>query len=225
MVAEIWSLLMAVLWCASPTQAQSINLDFGIGDGPSSDYAAAGRAGYWNSLIAGSGTTTAGMLDLAGQPTSVSLTQVGGTDTPTVVDPETTGDNETLMDDYLVTFTSALETCIFLDGLAPGVYEVLIYARMPSQPMVLSETFVDQEVGSPHYEVGGSWPGGHQELVTYSRHLATVGVDGNLDFHSGIVNGGNEADGAALNGAQILLTNIFADGFESGNPSAWGVGP
>ena len=51
--------------------------------------------------------------------------------------------------------------------------------------------------------------------MTYSRHVAIVGPDGNLDLHSGIVPGANAALGAALNGLQIrLLDALFADGFD-----------
>ncbi len=208
-------LLIALSATASPLNAQSLNIDFGEpGAGPASTYAAAGLPGVWNSLRGDHGVTTHNLVGLDGQPTAVSLLQIGGLDTPTVVDPDTSGDDALLMDDYLVTFSPTLESCIFLDGVAPGRYEVLIYARMPNQPDVLSYTSVDQEPGVPYFEVGGPWPGGHQPLITYSRHVAVVGLDGNLDLHSGIPPGANAADGAALNGMQIRRLDLFSDGFE-----------
>ncbi len=220
-------LLLAAGLGAGGAAAQSINVDFGPpGSGPPSSYGAAGQAGVWNSLPALHNTTTVNLLGLDGLPTGADLRQFGGLETLSVADPDTAGDDGVLMDDYLVTIESDLETCIFMTGMVPGEYEVLIYARMPNQPGVLSETWVDQEPNTPHFSVGGPWPGGHQELATYSRHLLTVGGDGRLDFHSGIVPGADELDGAALNGVQFrLLAEIFKDGFESGDTSNWTAVP
>lgn len=203
---------------APPLFAQAINIDFGEpGAGPPPSYGAAGLPGVWNSLRGDHGVTTPNLLGLDGEPTTVSLRQIGGFDTPTVIDPDTTGDDALLMDDYLVTFSPTLESCIYLDGLAPGRYEVLIYARMPNRPDVLSYTSVDQEPGVPYFEVGGPWPGAHEELISYSRHVAVVGASGDLDLHSGIPPGAIAANGAALNGLQIRPLDIFADGFEGGS--------
>ncbi|MEZ5332012.1 MAG: hypothetical protein R2991_08135 [Thermoanaerobaculia bacterium] len=215
----IW--VLAAPLGAGALGAQAFNIDFGEPENaPLATYGAAGQPGVWNAFRADNGMTTTGLVDVAGRVTSVSLLQIGGTDTPTVEDPATTGDDSLLMDDYLVTFTSSLESCIFLDGVAPGRYEVLIYAWMPNQPAVLSYTNVDQELGNPHYEVGGEWPGGQREATTFSRHWADVGVDGNLDLHSGISPGGNELLGAALNALQIRPV-LFGDGFETGDTGRW----
>lgn len=209
------------LVCAQPATGQSFNLDFGQpDDGPPPTYAAAGRAGHWHSLPASHGTTTPDLVDIHGQVTGVSLLQIGGLETVSGVDPATEGDDALLLDDYLVTFDEGLESCIFLDGMQPGLYEVLIYARIPDDT-VLSYTSVDQEPGLPHLEVGGVWTGDHEELISYSRHVAIVGDDGNLDLHSGIAPEMQEEDGAALNGMQVLRVDIFRDGFESGDTSAW----
>jgi hypothetical protein len=107
-----------------------------------------------------------------------------------------------------------------VNGLQPGTYEVLVYARMPD-PAVLSYTSVDQEPGFPHWQVGGAWPGSHAELISYSRHVAVVGALGDLDLHSGIVPGAEPTLGAALNGLQIRRVDLFADGFESADPGGW----
>lgn len=215
--------LLAIGLAAAPAaHAQSLNFDFGNnGTGPPPSYAAAGLPGTWNSLAAAHGSQTTGIVDLAGSPTAVAVTQIGGLALLEEGDLAVTGDHALLLDDFLVTYSASLESCIFLDGLLPGLYEVLIYARMPS-PAVLSYTSVDQEAGTPHHSVGGAWSGGHQELVSYSRHFATVGAGGDLDLHSGIVPGANAALGAALNGLQLIhLSLVFADGFESGSTSAW----
>lgn len=219
--------LLAAGAAAGPAAGQSLNVDIGPpGGGPPHGYAAAGEAGVWNAVPAANDTTTPNLLGLDGVPTTAALRQFGGLELVSVDDPATAGDDGLLMDDYLVTFDDTLETCIFMTGLVPGDYEVLIYARMPIAADVLSDVFVDQEPNVPHYSVGGSWPGGHQELITYSRHLLTVAADGRLDFHSGIVPGAEPADGAALNGLQIRnLAEIFRDGFEIGDASRWSTAP
>jgi hypothetical protein len=217
--------LLAAGVAVAPAAGQSLNIDVApLGVGPPHTYAAAGEAGVWNAIPAANNTTTENLIGLDGVPTAADLQQIGGLDLVTVDDPATTGADGMLMDDYLVTFDDGLETCIFLLQMIPGEYEVLIYAWMPAQPAVLSDAFVDQEPGVPHYSVGGAWPGGHQELVTYSRHTLTVGANGNLYLHSGIVPGANELDGAALNGLQVRnLAEIFKDGFEVGDASRWVV--
>ncbi len=206
---------------AAAAGGQSLNIDVGdAGSGPPATYAAAGQAGVWNSMLAAHGTTEGGVLDLHGNPTPVTLTQIGGLELLTENDPTITGDDALLLDDFLVTYDPVLESCIFLDNLEPGTYEVLIYARMPD-PEIFSYTDVDQEPDNPHTNVGGSWTGGHQELISYSRHLATVGAGGDLDLHSGIVPAADPALGAALAGLQMLRLDIFADGFETGDTSRW----
>ena len=92
-------------------------------------------------------------------------------------------------------------------GLTPGSYEIIIYARMPEQPGVLNRTNVDEEPGNPHHLVGGKWTGHHEEFVTYSFHTAEVAATGptagRLGMHSGVPIGGDLGVGAALNGVQI----------------------
>jgi hypothetical protein len=219
------AILLAVVAGMAPAAAvaQSLNLDFGSsGSGPPATYGAAGRPGVWNSIPAAHGTTTPGLLDLSGAPTGVSVTQIGGLALLDVSDPSVTGDDALLLDDFLVTYDGGLESCIFLNGLLPGTYEVLIYARMPD-PAVESYTSVDQEAGTPHLSVGGAWAGQHAELISFSRHTAVVPAGGDLDLHSGIVPGADPALGAALNGLQVRRLDLFADGFESGDTSAWSV--
>lgn len=199
---------------AGGARAQGFNFDFGpIDTGPPPTYAAAGSAGYWNSIPAAHGTNTPGLRDLTGAVTGVSISQIGGFSLLTQNDPLVTGDDAVLLDDFLVTYSPTLETCIYLNGLQPGVYEVLIYARMPD-PQVLSYASVDQEPGFPHFSIGGAWPGAHSLLGSYSRHVAIVGPGGDLDLHSGVVPGAQPALGAALNGLQVLRLDVFADGFE-----------
>jgi hypothetical protein len=185
---------------------QSINIDFGPvrSAGPAASYAAAGHAGAWNNLPAFHNTFTHNLLGLDGLPTAVRLQQYGGTETLIAEDPETSGEADVLMDDYLVTYTPTLETCLFFRFLEYARYEIIVYARMPNQPTVMSYTSCDEEPGFPHLSIGGAWPGGHAQGVTFSRHFAASDPAlGLLRVHSGIVPGANPADGAALNGIQL----------------------
>jgi hypothetical protein len=210
----------AALAGAGRGAAQSFNFDFGAAlTGPPATYAAAGRAGFWNAIPAAHGSTTTGLVDVDGGLTGASLRQIGGLALLEVLDPAISGDDALLMHDFLVTYDAGLESCIFLEGMQPGTYEVLIYARMPD-PFVLSYTSVDQEPGVPYWSVGGFWPGAHAPYVSYSRHLAQVDAAGWLYLHSGIVPGADPLLGAALNGLQVRLAR-FVDGFESGDVSAW----
>lgn len=196
---------LALLMVCHGADAQSLNIDFGLpADGPSSSYAAAGLPGYWNSIPAYHGTTTFNLKNLAGVATPVQLQQIGGTELLTTNDPMTGGDHGRLMDDYLVTYSASLESCLFIRNLEPGWYEMLTYAWMPSQSAVKSYTSCDEEPGFPHYQVGGAWADGHQQIVTYSRHFAQPDATFlRIRAHSGIVPGANPAMGAALNGIQL----------------------
>lgn len=215
---------LATSW-SSPAQAQAFNIDFGEpGNAPPHTYAAAGRPGVWNGLVAPNGSTTFNLIDVDGLVTDVSVRQLGGTATITDDDPSTLGDDSLLLDDYLVTFSVPIESCLFFENVEPGLYEVLIYAWMPLEPRVFSFTNIDQEEGNPHYEVGGPWTGSHEELVSYSRHHVEVAADGILNMHSGVSPGADPLLGAALNGVQIRpFAEIFSDGFEGGDTSAWDV--
>ena len=217
-----FSVLLACLLATGSVHAQSFNLDFGNPTTkPPSDYAAAGRAGEWVGLVAPHGTTTTNLTDVDGVVTDVRVRQLGGTQTLTADDPATAGNDSLLLDDYLVTF-NAVESCLFFENLEPGDYEVLIYAWMPLEPTVDSLTNIDQEPGNPHVSVGGAWNGSHEEGVTFSRHLVPVGANGILNMHSGLAPGANPSLGAALNAVQIRrIVNLFADGFERGDTSAW----
>jgi hypothetical protein len=183
--------------------AQSFNIDIGpAGTGPPDGYAAAGQAGHWLSIPCTQGATYSNLIDVNGVQTSVSLYQVGGTATQTVNDPDVTGNDAILMNDFIITFTPT-ENCLFLSNLQPGAYDVLIYARMPAQPTVFARTRVDQEPGSPGVLVGGPWPGQQQEFISYSHHIAFVTPSGDLGLHAGVAPGGSYAVGAVMNGVQI----------------------
>ena len=135
--------------------AQDLNIDFGAaGTPPAPTYGAAGQPGVWNAIPAAHGTTTNNLVDVSGGVTAVSISQIGGLALLDDNDPAVSGDDALLLDDFLVTYNAGLESCIYLNSLAAGVYEVWIYARMPDAA-VGSYTSVDQEPDTPHWTVGG----------------------------------------------------------------------
>ncbi len=196
-------LIVLGLFAVPAAHAQSMNIVIGpAGLTPPNTYAAAGTAGFWNGINTANGSTTTNLRDLNGTVTPVSVNQFGGTQVLNFNDAATFGDDETLMDHCLLTFTPNLETCLFINNLQNGRYEVLIYAWMPGQPAVRAFTNSDEEPGNPHLILGGAWPGHHEESVTYARHISDV-TTGLLRTHSGIVPGDDPALGAAMNGIQI----------------------
>lgn len=191
---------------AATASGQSFNIDISPEGAPvpPASYAGAGIPGHWTSVAGTQGQRYSNLVDVHGATTGVSFIQIGGLETALREDPAVTGDHAALMNDCLITH-SVVENCIFFAGLQPGMYDVIIYARMPAEPTIDSETFVDEETGVPRYRVGGTWTGDHELLVSYSRHPAEVEADGVLGFHSGVPGGGNFTIGAALNGFQIRL--------------------
>ena len=205
--------IAAIVALAAVADAQSINVNFApAGNTPSPGYAAAGAAGTWNTVTGIAGTTFE-LVATDGSPSGVTLSQSPTTTLLATRDPSVTGDDATLLDNGLV--TTGAETCLTFQGFHPGSYEVLIYAWLPGQPGVKSRTRQDEAPATK--DVGGAWPGMHAEGTTYARYVVTVGADGVLPAHSGLVPG---APDAALNGVQIRP--LSATGGDAGAASADG---
>jgi len=202
---------ICVLCGALTASGQNFNVDVGEpGSQPNSSYAAAGLAGVWNSVR---GTHIAPftpeptedddmLVDINGNPTGVGFHQFGGMDYVTTNDPSVSGNDASLLNDYLATHSETLESCMYLNGLENGTYEVLTYAWMPNEPAIDQLVRFDFHPGTQL--VGGTWPGQHVENVTYSRGLIEVD-DGFIGFHVGIPSGGDTGIGAAFNGFQLRL--------------------
>jgi hypothetical protein len=207
-------------------RAQSLNVDFGQpANKPSDTYAAAGLPGVWNSIQGAAGPTY-NLVGLDGRPTSVTLSQSGSTSLLSASDPSVTGDDAALLNDALITNIAGQETCLFVHGLEPGMYEVLVYAWMPNAPAVKSR--VRHDLSTMTQDIGGAWTGAHVQGVTYSRHILTIGSDGFMGSHSGVVPGAVAANGAALNGFQIRKIVTTLDGGaapDAATASDAGVGP
>ena len=198
--------LAGVSVLGAPSLGQSFNIDFGLPEsGPPPTYGAAGQIGAWNS-IEGEHTPfndpqiIYDLVDLQGNPTGVTLHQFGGLELIAADDPSVDGNDAILLNDALVTHSANLETCLYIDGLETGTYEVLTYAWMPNHPETLSRVRHDFTPGP--VDVGGAWTGEHVEGITYARHIVEV-AGSFMGSHSGNVDGADLRIGAALNGIQL----------------------
>jgi len=206
---------------AAPARGQAFNIDFGgPASKPADTYAAAGLPGVWNSVM-GDSSMTYPLVGLDGRPTSVTLSQSGATSFLSASDPSVSGDDAALLNDALITTDPTNEVCLFIHGLQPATYEVLVYAWMPNAPSVKSR--VRQDLATMTIDVGGAWTGSHVEGVTYARHMLQIDSAGFLGSHSGIVPGALAANGAALNGIQIRP--LVPGGPDAGGGSQPDAGP
>lgn len=210
----ICAIVLAI--AAASANAQSFNVEVGSADTvPGASYAAAGLKGKWNAIQATHVTPfmtaphpqAEPLFDLNGTPTNVVVHQFGGMDLDAKTDDLTDGDDAALMNDYRATHSTALETCLYINNLIPGDYEVTTYAWMPVDNSMVSKVRFDF---SPYIPlVGGSaWPGEHVEGVTFARHIITVSPGPGMTFigmHVGVPSGGNTVIGAPLNGFQLRL--------------------
>lgn len=183
----------------APASAQSLNVDFGAGDAPSPAYAAVGAAGVWNSVGVLASGVRAPLVDLAGNASAARIYMIGGTALLASDDPLTSGDDAALLDDMLLGFNNPVDVCVWVENLANGEYGVILYAMTPNDAGRSCRTRVDYADEDP-VDVGGAWPGVHQEKVTYASFTVTV-TDGVIGLHSGLWAGNFQS---GLNGIQIV---------------------
>ncbi len=203
MKANRSDLIAAVLTMLAPSAAfaQSVNIDFGnTATAPGASYGGAGLAGAWNSMSALPQVTLFPLVGLDGAPVAAQLRNIGGTSIINVNDPSTTGNDQALIDDMLISLNNPTDACIFFVGLRNGAYEVLTYAITPSNPALLSRVRVDFADQGPTM-VGGAWPGAHAPSVTYTTHTVQV-TDGRIGGHSGLPSGFIQS---GINGMQLRL--------------------
>lgn len=185
--------IAALAW-APAASAQSLNVDFGTAFGPPSDEygAAADQPGVWNSL-GGNDDAPQPLLDTRGDPSGVTVTPQLPSGPAFFDNPGTSGDDQSLMDDYLdlhshpQTFT--------LSGLRAGAYTVYTYAWAPDDAAYYTFVDVNDKGGVP---IGGEWPGHHQEGVTFARHTVQVGAGEDLVVYTFALLHGS------LNGIQVV---------------------
>jgi hypothetical protein len=195
--------------CGS-AMGQSFNVDVGPpGTQPPSSYAAAMHDGFWNSVTAAHITPFTPnatpqddlLVDIDGNQTSVGFHQFGGQDPESVGSSSAAGNDGNLLNDFLLTHSIALESCLYLNGLENGLYEIVTYAWWPDKPAILQKVRFDF-TPTVFTLVGGAWSGQHEEGVTYDYQVFNV-TAGHIGWHVGIPAGGDTVTGAAFNGFQI----------------------
>lgn len=150
---------------------QSINLDFGGTLGvPSSTYGgAADQPGVWNVRINAEDAMLNPLVDINGEPTAVTMETFLPFGEGVANSDLTSGDDEALLDDYLVLRQSPHEWLVH--GLNPGTYTLYLYGWAPDQDFFLTWFGVNGQEPRP---VGGAFDGGLVEGITHARFTATV---------------------------------------------------
>lgn len=149
---------------ATIASAQSFNVDAGTSAGvPSSSYgAAAASPGPWNAYLGGN---LSNLVDVGGNVTSVSIAGTGGF-LSSINDPNTFGDDEALLDDFLFIPVSEQYT---ISGLVPGTYDVYTYGWFDNP--LTSDVSVN---GSAFQTLGGPWPGGFLQGTTHALNNVSI---------------------------------------------------
>lgn len=113
---------------AAPARAQSIYIDFGVGSPPSASYAAAaGTPGFWNEMPMPS--TVVPLLGLAGEATSATWAAFNCDTNATTDFPNTTGDDDALLDDWIYADCAFDLPRMDIVGLLPGEYLMFAYPK------------------------------------------------------------------------------------------------
>ena len=189
---------------AGLASGQSFNVDVGVNlnsTPPTNAYgAAAGQTGFWNEYDV---TTTATLNDLAGNPTAVQLSKVGGLSNYWWDNPATSGDDEALMDCIQDCGNlPGIKSDFTLTGLANGDYTVYIYAWTPYGT---NQNFTRTRIiggNAGNQVVGGDWPGSHVNLVTYAVDTITVTTN------TMTIRALSEAGWGSVNGFQVILNGV-----------------
>jgi hypothetical protein len=237
------SLALAVL-CAAPLRAQSFNVDVGedltlmsFGTPPSSYPGAANQPGFWNGLTdgvpgqshppygAGTPWWVTNLSDLSGVPTNVSVSAVmaGNSVGDFVFDNfGTFGGHQSLYDDVGDVGNTASQALWTIQGLQPSHYEVYVYAFAPDNSTYVTSVSVANTTSTDPQTSGGSWPGGHVQGTTYTRHSVPC-ASGTIAITVTTV-----AGFGSVNGFQLVRTGAldvgtpFCSGDGSGTPCPCG---
>lgn len=162
---------------ATPVWAQSINIDYGDGQGsPPAWFGAIGLPGQWNTLTGSDGIPEM-LVDLDGEPVAATVATAWSIRTE---DDESTGEpEERLMDDG-VDNGSDVAASIRFGGLEAGDYRVVVYAWPPNR---LSNATIVQigEEGFLLFHLSDDWPG-FVEGETHVIHELAI-TDSTLDVY------------------------------------------
>ncbi len=187
--------------CTLAACGQSFNVEWGsLDSSPPASYGAEGLPGVWNTFDAMTPVQRYPLVGLDGAPIAADIMNIGFDVLEASDIPGTSGGDEALLDDCFTSYNDPIDGCIFMRFLEPGEYRVILYGIAPDDSALVSRLRIDQNSEEPEL-VGGSWTGGHVDGVTFMSQVATVGVDGRLDFHSGLP-GGNIR--SVLNGMQVV---------------------
>ncbi|HYE02128.1 MAG TPA: hypothetical protein VD963_02715 [Phycisphaerales bacterium] len=202
---------VAVGLLAQAASAQSFNVDLDTAPGapgagaPATTFgAAAGQAGFWNTLT-GSTATAITLSDLLGNASRVMLTRssaAGGNFSS--ANANANGDFALLMEDGQDLSASTGPVSYVFSGLAPGSYDVYTYANAPDFGPDMTIIATTNPTGSANPQtIGGNYPAPDTFGVgiTHALHSVTVGSDGLLT----ITADGDVGSFGTVNGFQLTL--------------------
>jgi hypothetical protein len=180
---------------APAARADFINIDYATEFGtPSAAYGgAANQPGFWNNPATGTSAPQA-LRDLSGAPTGVTIAMSPARGSFSFSNPGPVGDERALMDD-LVDLGSAGTTTFTIHGLTAGTYNIYTYAWAPDSDTYRTGVSVN---GSPVQIVGGAWPGGQVQGITYDQQTVTINPGQDLVVAATVVSGFG-----SINGFQI----------------------
>jgi len=207
---------------SASVSAQSFNLDVGRDDvlfevASSSYGAGANQSGEWNPVVPSAFSAT--LNDLLGNPTAATVSSDVSNDIG-MFPFQLIGDDSNLLEDAQWipnTFPPAtiVEATWTFTGLQDGDYSVYTYA-WSADPQILT----DVTIGGMTQTVGGSWPGFHQQGVTFALHNVTVS-GGSLV----VTATGQPGESARVNGFQLVLddgSGIITNNYCQANPNSTG---
>ena len=161
---------------------QAINIDIGVNVAhpvPSNGYgAASGQTGTWND-VAGSAAVAAPvqLMNTAGLPSPVFLSAVGGAQDFEMENPNTMGDDDSLLDDLY----DAMDTTFTFSGLADGTYDVYVYAWAPDNRTTYYSDVTVQGGTAGTQTIGGmGWSGSFVQGGHYHKDTVTISGGANL---------------------------------------------
>jgi hypothetical protein len=152
---------VTLAFLAGTASSQAINIDVGMNVAhpvPTNAYgAAAGQTGTWNDVSgAAAAASPVQLVSTAGSPSPVSLSIVGGAQDFEIENPNTTGDDDGLLDDLY----DAMDSTFTFTGLVDGTYDVYVYAWAPDNRTTYYSDVTVQGGSAGKQRIGGiGWTG------------------------------------------------------------------
>jgi parallel beta-helix repeat protein len=220
-----WCVLALVASCGCAL-AQDFNIDFDmagtVAETPPLDFfAGAGLAGRWNGVPASSLGPVA-LVDRTGAATPAFFTRSGGGGAFTFDNFNSQGEAHYLLDDIIDIGPLDSIATLRIDGVVPGLYEIITYAVAPDDAAARTEIFVPGSTSVNPQVVGGEIPqGAFIPGVTHASHIAMVDADGILALQASTV-----AGFGSVNGLQVRLiapARVHVDAYAApgGDGTSW----